>query len=89
MAPFSYWHMGTYKCNFEPLFFSPVCLFFGSEACEILVPWPGTERRPYQWKHQVLTTGLAGNSPEPLMEAEEHADFLLGGWVNVIQTCSF
>ena len=33
-------------------------------ACRILVPWPGNEPGPWQWKHRVLTTGLSGNSPE-------------------------
>ena len=31
-------------------------------ACRISVPWPGTEPRPWQWKHQILTTRLPGNS---------------------------
>ena len=31
-------------------------------ACGILVPWPGIEPRPWQWKCQVLTTGLPRNS---------------------------
>ena len=31
-------------------------------ACRILVPCPGTEPRPQQWKCQVLTTGPPGNS---------------------------
>ena len=31
-------------------------------ACRILVPRPGTEPVPLQWKHGVLTTGLPGNS---------------------------
>ena len=26
-------------------------------VCRILVPWPGIEPRPWQWKRQVLTTG--------------------------------
>ena len=30
--------------------------------CGILVPRPGIEPRPRQWKHQVLTTGQPGNS---------------------------
>ena len=30
-------------------------------ACGILVPWPGIEPRPWQWKHRVLTSGLPGN----------------------------
>ena len=32
-------------------------------TCRILVPQPGIESRPQQWKHQVLTTGPPGNSP--------------------------
>ena len=31
----------------------------------ILVPWPGIEPRPRQWKRGVLTTGPPGNSPAP------------------------
>ena len=38
-------------------------------ACRILVPWPETESRPWQWKHQVLTTGPPGNSlPRSIFE---------------------
>ena len=33
-------------------------------ACGILLPWPGIEPGPQQWKHRVLTTGLPGNSPQ-------------------------
>ena len=38
-------------------FFWPYCA-----ACRILVPWPGIEPGPWQWKPQVLTTGPPGNS---------------------------
>ena len=38
-------------------FFWPHCM-----ACRILVPWPGIEPCPLQWKCRVLTTGLPGNS---------------------------
>ena len=31
-------------------------------ACGILVPWPGIEPWPWQWKCRVLTTGPPGNS---------------------------
>ena len=31
-------------------------------AGRILAPWPGIEPRPWQRKHQILTTGLPGNS---------------------------
>ena len=45
------------------LVFLFVCLFWPSlEACGIPVPWPEIEPRPWQWKRQVLTTGLPGNS---------------------------
>ena len=30
-------------------------------ACRILVPWPGIEPGPWQWKCRVLTTGPPGN----------------------------
>ena len=33
-------------------------------ACGILVLWPGIEHGPRQWKHEVLTIGLPGNSPK-------------------------
>jgi len=36
-----------------------------AHACGILVPWPGIEHRPWQWKCGVLTTGLPGNSQNP------------------------
>ena len=31
-------------------------------AFGVLVPWPGIESGPQQWKSQVLTTGLSGDS---------------------------
>ena len=34
-------------------------------ACGIVVPQPGIEPGPQQWKRQVLTTRLPGNSHEP------------------------
>ena len=36
-------------------------------ACGSLVPWPGIEPGPRQWKHRVLTTGQPGNSQMGLM----------------------
>ena len=41
-----------------------VCFSFGphSEAFRVLVPRPGIEPGPLQWKSWVLTTGLPGNS---------------------------
>ena len=44
----------------ETLNFYPF-LYFGHEACEILVPQPGIEPVPLQWKHRVLITGLPGS----------------------------
>ena len=35
-------------------------------ACMILVPQPGIEGGPWQWKHRVLMTGPPGNSPKLL-----------------------
>ena len=29
-------------------------------AYGVLVPWPGIEPNPLQWKHRVFTTGLPG-----------------------------
>ena len=48
------------KCHWIVYFF-----FFWSllTACGILVRWPGTELELWQWKHQILTTGLPENSP--------------------------
>ena len=39
------------------------CFWPRCAACRILVPRPGTEPGPRQWKRQVLTTGPPGNSP--------------------------
>ena len=41
-----------------------VFFFFSAVPCGlwILVFWPGIKPRPRQWKHQILTTGLLGNS---------------------------
>ena len=46
------------------LFRSSVFFFFFAVPCGlcILVFWPGIKPRPRQWKHQILTTGLLGNS---------------------------
>lgn len=44
---------------------SILCVIFiwlHCEACGILVPQPVTEPGPWQWKHEVLTTGLPGSS---------------------------
>ena len=45
-------------------YFTLACLFFFfcHEACAILVPRPGIEPHPGQWKRRVLTTGPPGNS---------------------------
>ena len=49
------------KCLFDS---SAHCFFWPCLApCEILVPRPGIETSPQQWKHRVLTTGLPGSSP--------------------------
>ena len=40
-----------------PPFFLPHCT-----ACRILVPRPGIEPWPWQWKHQILAAGPPGNS---------------------------
>ena len=37
-------------------------LHFHNATCEISVSWPGTEPRPRQWKHWILTTRPPGNS---------------------------
>ena len=45
-------------------------LFFSSlrpMACSILVPWSGFEPGPQQRKSWVLTTGLPGNSQDPVL----------------------
>ena len=40
-----------------------ICALPHHLAFRILVPWAGIEPlRPWQWKHQILTTGLTGNS---------------------------
>ena len=39
-----------------------VCFWPWCSACRILVPWPGIELRPWQWKLRVLITGFPGNS---------------------------
>ena len=39
-------------------------LFFGWEACNILVSWPGIEPTAPALEGEVLTTGLPRTSPE-------------------------
>ena len=46
--------------NYIPL----LLLFWMHHAtCGILVPWPGAESGPWQWKHGALITAPPGNSP--------------------------
>ena len=40
-------------------FFLPRCM-----ACKILIPWPGIEPGPWQWKCRVLITRPLGNSQD-------------------------
>ena len=47
--------------------FLPPCV-----ACRILVPSPGIEPGPPQWKHQVLTPGPPGNSPIFMFDQYQH-----------------
>ena len=49
------------KQNFEKC--SRIFLLVHLMACRILVPWPGIEPKPWQWKPQCLTIRLPGNSP--------------------------
>ena len=49
----------TENMNFIYFFFWPCHVVFG-----ILVPRPGIEPGPQQWKYGVLTTGPPGNSPK-------------------------
>ena len=49
------------KQNFEK--FSRIFLLVHLTACRILVPWPGIEPKPWQWKLQGLTIRQPGNSP--------------------------
>ena len=46
-------HAHTFTCIFWP----------HCTACSILVPWPGIEPLPWQWKCWVLNIWLPGNSP--------------------------
>ena len=48
----------------EPYHWPEIPLFFWPHhaACSILVPQPGIEPGPQQWKRRVLTTGPPGNS---------------------------
>ena len=57
--PFFWLEVSLFVC----LFFMFVCFFWPRcVACRILLPLPGIEPGPRQWKHQVLTTGPPGNS---------------------------
>ena len=48
--------------KWQSLSTSPFFFWLYHAACRILVPQPGIEPKPQQWKCQVLTTGLPGNS---------------------------
>ena len=41
--------------------------FIGHDACEILIPLPGTEPTCPALEGEVSTTGPPGKSPEPLI----------------------
>ena len=51
------------------------------EACVILVPWPGLNPHPCQWKQGVLTTGPPGNSPMPFLIVDLYHPLLDREWV--------
>ena len=57
--------VGTRHCAFHLIGIISFFFFFSrphSTPCGILVPRPGMEPGPRQWKHQILTTGQPGNS---------------------------
>ena len=57
------WGLYWICCNIA----SVLCfVFFGPEACGILVPWPGIKPAPQELEGRVLTTGPAGKSLPPL-----------------------
>ena len=58
-------------------------------ACGILVPQPGIEPGPQQWKCWVLTTGLPGNSLHPILSSSQppYKAVLKGGnWASLRST---
>ena len=47
------------------IYFTSLFLFWSHcEACRFLVPWPGIEPVPLQWKLGVPLTGPSGKSPD-------------------------
>ena len=57
-----FYHLNLYlMCSVFPLPFIFIILPHHT-TCGILVPWPGIEPGPRQWKRWILTTGLPGNS---------------------------
>ena len=57
-------------------------------VCGILVPWPGIEPGPQQWKHWVLTTGPPGNSPNrPFLKRKNVYNIL--GWDKANTVCVY
>ena len=57
-------YISHWFCFSGELWLIRVCFFGGGAVPSgiFLVPWPGIEPRPWQWKHWVLTTGPPGNS---------------------------
>ena len=51
-----------YNCS--KVWFLLVFYFARATSCRISVPWQGIESRPWQWKHQILTTWQPGNSQQ-------------------------
>ena len=49
--------------NISVIFLFFLCVGEVCAVCGILVPWPGVEPRPLQWKRRVLTAGPPGKSP--------------------------
>ena len=56
------WEIRKYVYHSKPIFKIFSFFWLCHLACRILVPWPGTEPGPQQWKCRVLTTGPPGNS---------------------------
>ena len=57
-------------------------LFFGHAPWGILVPGPGIEPGPWQWKCGILTTGPSGNSPIIFLDASDN--YLVSHWISAL-----
>ena len=65
-------------CDFNFIYLFIIFFFWPCHTvCWILVPWPGIEPEPQQWKHRILTTGLPVNSQSVILRIRSLSSTIL------------